>query len=414
MAPHDHRPHSPRYHLVYMYIITLNLREFRNLRAVDMALSPGITLLYGPNAAGKTSVLESLFYLATTRSPRTRLDRELVRWEAQPEAGVDPFARLLADVQRAHDRVRLEVIVQRPTSDTPTQPNTTSRKIVRINRKQARALDLIGQLRVVLFTPADLTLIEGPPAERRRYIDITLSQIVPPYVRSLSHYNKLVQQRNSMLRAWRDQRRPLRAVETELAYWDERLSASGGVILAERLRAVAELNTLVAPIFNDIVGEPRPFEIIYQPSFEIPTSETAALPDATTLTHAMLGYLRALRRDELNRGQTLIGPHRDDMLFRAAGINLGIYGSRGQQRSAALALKLAEAAWMEQRSGDTPVLLLDDVLSELDMQRRNHVLQVINRPHQQTLITATDLGYFDSAFLSSAECLRVEAGQVYQ
>ncbi len=406
-----------------MHVTTLNLREFRNLCHIDLSLSPGITLLYGPNAAGKTSLLESLFYLATTRSPRTRFDRELVRWEAQPEAGVDPFARLLADVQRATDQIRLEVIVQRPTSEHTTTPNTSSRKIVRINRKQSRAIDLIGQLRVVLFTPADLTLIEGPPAERRRYLDITLSQTNAAYVRNLSHYNKLVQQRNSMLRAWREQRRPLRAVETELAYWDEQLSTSGGAILAGRLRAVVELNTLVAPIFNDIVGETRPLEITYQPSFDMPadmsampasTGDTAAPPDAKTLAQAMLGHLRTLRRDELQRGQTLIGPHRDDLLFRAAGINLGTYGSRGQQRSAALALKLAEAAWMERCSGDTPVLLLDDVLSELDMQRRAHVLQVINRPDQQTLITATDLGNFDSAFLQSAECLRVEGGQVYR
>lgn len=403
-----------------MYISNLRLQNFRNYRQGDLPLSSGITLLYGPNAAGKTSLLESLFYLATTRSPRVGADRELVRWGTRAEAGAPPFARLLAEVQRATSTVQLEVIIQWKstdgTRDDVPAPETTStgttQKIIRINRRPARALDLVGQLRVVLFTPADLVLVEGPPGARRRYLDITLSQLDPHYVRTLSHYQKMVQQRNSLLRAWREQRRPRRAIDAELGYWDNEIAANGAYILAERLRAIADLNQQVGPLFRRIAGGEEPLEIQYQPSFE-PGSAQANPHDVGGIASQMTDSLHRLRNDELARGQTLIGPHRDDLLFTVGPVNLGVYGSRGQQRSVALALKLGEADFMQARSGERPVLLLDDLLSELDMQRRGHVLQTIKRPDQQTLLTATDLSHFDAAFLQQAHCLRVEDGSLY-
>jgi DNA replication and repair protein RecF len=396
-----------------MHVTNLSLYDFRNYQHLNQALSPGITLLYGPNASGKTSLLEALYYLATLRSPRTGTDRELVRWEARGEAGTLPFARLVADVQQHSGKKQLEIIIQlqgveMELPNQQTHPQGITRKLVRINRKNTRALDLIGQLRVVLFTPADLALVNGPPAERRRYLDITLSQLEPHYVRTLSRYNKLVQQRNSLLRAWRERRRPLRAVDDELGYWDQELAAAGGYLLAERLRAVDDLNAIIGPLFCDITGTSQPLVIHYQASFE---TESASSSD--DLAQQMAASLRSLRRDELGRGQTLLGPHRDNLLFTAASVNLGIYGSRGQQRSVALALKLAEASLMHQRSGETPILLLDDLLSELDTQRRAHLLRVIARPDQQTLLSATDLGQFDAEFLQHTTCLRIDNGHTY-
>ncbi|HEX5692032.1 MAG TPA: AAA family ATPase, partial [Roseiflexaceae bacterium] len=188
-----------------MHVSHLTLRDFRNYDRLELKLDPGTTLFYGPNAAGKTTILEALFYLATTRSPRAGADRELVRWDAQGDIGVPPFARLVCDVQRNDGKVRLEVVVQRRTDDDG-QLIGTSVKTVRVDRKAVRALDLVGNLRVVLFTPADLALITGGPAERRRYLDVTLSQLDGRYVRTLSHYQKVVQQRNSLLRAWRERR----------------------------------------------------------------------------------------------------------------------------------------------------------------------------------------------------------------
>jgi DNA replication and repair protein RecF len=391
-----------------MHVTSLSLRDFRNYERLDLKLEPGITLFYGPNAAGKTTILEALFYLATTRSPRAGTARELVRWEAQGDIGVPPFARLVCEVRRNDGPVRLEVIVQRRTDDDG-QLVGASTTTVRVDRKAVRALDLVGNLGVVLFTPADLTLVTGAPSERRRYLDVTLSQLDGRYVRTLSHYNKVVQQRNSLLRSWREGRRPLRAVNDELGFWNRELALSGSYVLRERLRAVADLNVLIAQIFREITSGDHPLVATYQST--IPNI-TADMSDRL-IGEAFEAHLERMRDDEIGRGQTLVGPHRDDLLLTVNTISIGTFGSRGQQRAVTLALKLGEAELMRQRTGDAPVLLLDDLLSELDAERRLHLLQVILRPDQQTLLTATGLGEFDAAFLERARTIRVESAQLY-
>ena len=392
-----------------MHVTQLNLSDFRNYNRLDLKLDPGMTLFYGPNAAGKTSILEALFYIATTRSPRAGADREIVRWDAQGDIGVTPFARLVCDVQRRDGSVRLEVVVQR-RADDEGQLTNTSIKTVRVDRKAVRALDLVGNLRVVLFTPADLVLVTGGPAERRRYLDITLSQLDGRYVRTLSHYNKIVQQRNSLLRSWREGRRSYRASDDELGFWDRELTMAGAYVLRERLLAVAELNGLIDPIFRQISAGENPLIATYQGSVPLDGVE---IGDERAIEKAFAAHLQRLRDDEIGRGQTLAGPHRDDVLLNVNNISIGTYGSRGQQRAATLALKLGEAELMRQRSGEAPVLLLDDLLSELDAERRMHVLEVILRPDQQTLITATGTSDFDTAFLEKARKVRVEQGKLY-
>jgi DNA replication and repair protein RecF len=396
-----------------MHVTHLSLRDFRNYERADLALDPATTLFYGPNAAGKTTILEALYFLATTRSPRAGADREVVRFGAQGDIGVPPFARLVADVTRADGPVRLEVVVQRRTDDETPEGMPPSRgasvKTVRVDRRAVRAMDLVGNLRVVLFTPADVELVTGPPAERRRYLDITLSQLDGRYVRTLSHYQKVVQQRNSLLRSWRESRRIPHNADDELAFWDRELAASGAYVLRERLRAVRELNALAGPIYCAVSAGTTPLHTRYQSS--VPDADESH--DERQVEQVFVARLAATRDEEIGRGQTLIGPHRDDLLLGVGEVSVGTYGSRGQQRSAMLALKLGEAELMHQRSGDAPVLLLDDLLSELDAERRAHLLAAINRPDQQTLVTATGTQDFDAAFLARAKKLRVEGGRLY-
>lgn len=391
-----------------MRVTHLSLRDFRNYERLELALEPGITLFYGPNAAGKTTVLEALFYVATTRSPRAGADRELVRFEAQGDIGVPPFARLVCEVQRSDVAVRLEVVVQR-RADDEGQLTGTSVKTVRVDRKAVRALDLIGMLRVVLFTPADIALVTGAPSERRRYLDVTLSQLDGRYVRTLAHYNKVLQQRNSLLRSWREGRRPMRDADEELAFWDRELGVSAAYVLAERLKAVHDLQHLVGPIWHEITGQARQMALHYQSSVPGITHTS----DLRAIERAVHSRLTQMRDDEIGRGQTVVGPHRDDLLVTVDTQSVGVYGSRGQQRSATLALKLGEAALMRNRAGDAPVLLLDDILSELDADHRSHLLRQIAQPGQQTLITATGLEGFDHEFLRTARRIRVEDARVY-
>src|SRR6266545_3629716 len=272
-----------------MHVTHLTLRDFRNYDRLELKLEIGTTLFYGPNAAGKTTILEALFYLATTRSPRAGADRELVRWDAEGDIGTPPFARLLCDVRRGDGKVRLEVIVQRRADDGSGGAGSggASPPATGASLKTVRALDLVGNLRVVLFTPADLALVTGAPSERRRYLDVTLSQLDGRYVRTLSHYQKGVQQRNSLLRAWRERRRPLRAADDELAFWDRELALSGAYVLRERLAAVAELNGLVGPIFCQVTAAAHPLVATYQSS----VAGFGAQHDERAIEQAFLAHL---------------------------------------------------------------------------------------------------------------------------
>jgi DNA replication and repair protein RecF len=226
------------------------------------------------------------------------------------------------------------------------------------------------------------------------------------YVRALAEYNKSVLQRNALLRSWREGRRPRTdEARRQVLFWDKQLATNGAYIIAERQAAIQQLGALGAPIHRDIAGVPQTLLISYVATVTGPAERTA-------LQQAFSDELERGLRDEMERGQTLIGPHRDDVICSLDEVDIGVYGSRGQQRSLTVALKLAEAELMRTRTGDAPVLLLDDILSELDAARRAHLLQFIDRPDQQTLMTAADLADFDPSFLTQINRVRVEHGRV--
>lgn len=346
-------------------------------------------VLLGGNAQGKSNLLEAIYLLATTKSPRTASDVELINWSALREE--HPVARLEVQAQRATGSLRVEIALRGKIVAAEAGANYVQKRI-RINGVDRRAMDLIGLINVVLFSPRDIDLVDGEPALRRRYLDITNSQVDHRYLRALQRYHRVLQQRNHLLRLIVEHR----ARPEELDFWDRELVAAGSYLIALRQDTVAALDELARPIHDQLTGGKERLNMIYQSSVD---------------TEAFQEALSAARDKEVAQGMTLIGPHRDDLRFLVNERDMNIYGSRGQNRTIALSLKLAEAKFIAARAGDSPVLLLDDVLSELDAQRRHHLLQAA-LGYQQVVITASDVDRFEPAFLARAAKFEVRSGMI--
>lgn len=406
-----------------MWIRHLTLTNFRNYRRQELTLSQGPALLLGDNAQGKSNLLEAVFLLATTRSERAQTDGELIHWDVLSEP--QPVARVRAQVERRAGPLQLEVIVAGrprgaeaarvsrqagPDAGAPSGPPSGGERLpaskrLRVNGVARRQIDMVGQLTAVLFSSDDLELIGGAPAARRRYLDVTLSQLDPTYLRALQRYGKVVGQRNALLRRIQEGE----ANPDELTFWDEELVREGAVLVGYRAEAVAALAEHARDAHLSVSGGQEELVVSYQPRLE--GWEGARAGDgleemAATLREA----LSAGRRRDIGAGVTLTGPHRDDLAFTLDGASSS-FASRGQQRTAALSLRLAEARFLAGRRGDLPVVLLDDVLSELDEGRRRAVLESLGE-WDQLLITSTDADRFGEGLPQSTAVLRVVGGQI--
>ena len=397
-----------------MYLDRLTLGNVRTFRNLDLSLEPGSSVVSGPNASGKTNLLEAITLLATARSSRARADVELISREALRDDPL-PAARLAAEVSTASGTVGVELAVTvREAAAADGRPPATGRRF-RVNGVARRASDLIGQLRVVPFSADDLQIIAGSPGQRRRYLDITISQLDVRYVRALQRYQRVLTQRNGLLR--RLQERRGRGVD-ELEFWDGELAAAGGVILAGRAAALAALAAGAAERWEQLAPSSPPLEVRYQP--RLPPEQAEALPaagpggpeDATGAAQAALHEtLLARRGDDIAAGMTRSGPHRDDVQFAIGEGEAGAFASRGEQRTLALALRLAEVALSHERTGDPPLLLLDDILSELDAARRERVLAAAYGV-DQVLITTPDPDRPGAGELPDARRYRIENGEL--
>src|SRR3954451_13954802 len=460
-----------------MFCSRLTLDEFRNYRRLEMELSPGVSVLQGDNASGKTSLLEAGYLLATTRSPRAGSDLELINFAAPNDLGSPPFARITAHVERTRGPLAVEILVIRDEgAEGPggLLSSAQARKRIKVNGVPRRALDLVGQLNVVLFTPQEVDLVTGPPSMRRRYMDVTISQMDNRYVSLLSQYMKVLAQRTSLIKGIREQGRNPNSpsVAEELAYWDDELVKHGSYVVLRREVFAARLSSRAEAIHHLLAGteaangkgkgeetrtmlrERRPTaELLFNVSSQstvAPEARKTLLPDllsqieaeesladlneeeytAAADTLALRGriphvdahtrriseefkrQLEEMRTQEVRRGVSVLGPHRDDLLFQLGELPLSAYGSRGQQRTAVLALKLAEVDLMTAETGDTPVLLLDDIMSELDARRRGYLLNTLAGQDYQALITSADLAGFDAAFLEKSTLLEVTHGEI--
>ncbi len=332
-----------------MYIEELLLEDFRNYKKQEIILDKGINIFTGDNAQGKTNILEAMYLCATARSHRTHKEKEIIRW----------------DQEKAHIYLKIK---KRVVDDTIDFYLTQKAKAAYLNKLPILRLgELFGCLNVVMFSPEDLQLIKSSPKERRRFIDIELCQLDKLYYYALRQYHKVLKQRNLVLRQC--------ALQKELSLldiWDMQLEEYGQTLIKKREEFIYELDKMASDIHFDISGGKERLEIIYMPS---------------TKADEYHQKLHKVREKDIMSQSTSIGPHRDDINFMINGMDVKVYGSQGQQRTVVLSLKLAELMIMEKNIGDSPILLLDDVLSELDDRRQRDLFNYTK--NIQTLITCT-------------------------
>jgi DNA replication and repair protein RecF len=398
-----------------MQIEHLSLTNFRNYARLEISLPDQPILLHGANAQGKTSLLESIYYLATSKSPYTTSDRQLIHWRTENDPL--PYARLVTEISTQRDPyTRLEVTLM---LETGPDGAARFRKVIRQNGVDKRVMDVVGLINVVLFVPQDLSLVDGAPTDRRRFMNTTLAQVDRAYFEALDKYDKILPQRNALLRRIAERR----ARSDELSVWDTQLVESGSVIIAGRQRFLRELELEAQRAHGDLTGSREILTLRYQPSLA-PTAEGKG-----QLSFSILGLdlhreltpeqiapqfadqLRQEQTEAIQRGVTLSGPHRDELRLMINNRDAGLYGSRGQARTVVMALKLAELEWMRSRIGEWPILLLDEVVAELDSSRRAYLLDRIDGK-TQTLLTTTELDIFTPAFLQRAAIWKVEDGQI--
>jgi DNA replication and repair protein RecF len=397
-----------------MYLTHLSLTNFRAFARLDLEMPRRVVLLVGDNAQGKTSLLEAIYFLATFTSFHAHSDRQLINFLAAREDLA--VTRLVADYQRGPTAHHLEA---RLILDSSGGGGSRLRKEILLDGVKRGLTEVIGHFNAVIFLPQMSRIIEGGPEERRRYLNLALSQTVPGYAQALSEYSQTLTQRNALLKMLNERG----GDSSQLEYWDQMLGQRAAKIILARIHAVQELERLAAHIHQDLTRSSEVLRLDYQPAYE-PLEKPAgqfALPistpiDRTGITHdqiyqGFLTRLAALRGEEIARGVTTIGPHRDELRFLANGMDLGDFGSRGQVRTALLSLKLAEVQWMKQRTGQAPVLLLDEIMAELDLHRRADLLTALAES-EQAVLTTTDLHLFDPAFAENAAVWRVQAGSV--
>lgn len=397
-----------------MYLKHLSLTNFRSLTRLDVELPRRVVLLVGENAQGKTSVLEAIYFLAAFTSFQTHVDRQIVNFhEAKNPVAV---TRLVADYQRGKTKHRLEArLILEPTGVNGQR----LRKEVLLNGVKKHVSDIMGHFNAVIFVPQMSQIIEGGPDERRRYLNLALAQTVPAYARALSEYNQALTQRNALLKTLSEGAGDAH----QLQVWDEMLVRLGAQIILWRIQAVQEIERFASRIHHELTRGSEVLRLAYEPAYDplpkprmqmglkLDTPIDRSSLELDEIQNGFLARLKTLRSEEIARGVTTIGPHRDDLRFIINKADVSDYGSRGQMRTTLLALKLAEVEWMKDRTGEWPVILLDEVMAELDAQRRADLLKYVNK-EQQVLFTTTDAHSFAPEFIEQAEVWDVRGGVV--
>ncbi|MDA1258882.1 MAG: DNA replication and repair protein RecF [Chloroflexi bacterium] len=400
------RPETPA-----IRITKLSLSNFRNYSECALELEPGMTVFQGPNGHGKSNLMEAVYMVAIAKSPRSSSDRELLGWDVVQNGGHVQVAGVARDDElTVQAQIDFDVIPRTPEPGSGgMRPAPSVRKELRVNGIQRSAAEFVGAVNVVAFSADDIELVSGAPSVRRRYLDILISQSDPPYLKMIQRYGRVVNQRNHLLRQMREGR----VGADELEFWNDRLVEEGAAIIELRARAVGGLSEEAAPRHLALSGGRERLGAKYRPRIT-PNAEDGPdqIPASTSeLASMMRDSLEKARTREIGQGATVIGPHRDEIILTLNNEEAGAYSSRGQARTIALALRLAEGAFVTAATGRTPILALDDVLSELDEARRRLVLESV-ASYEQVLITTTDYDRVEDSFLKGAARMKVESGQV--
>jgi DNA replication and repair protein RecF len=398
-----------------MFLTHLSLTNFRNFARLDTEVPRGQIVLVGENAQGKTSLLEAIYFLATLTSFHASQDRQLINFIAAREPL--SVARLVASFLRGGHPHRMEVrLIQEANGFNHT---AQFRKEILLDGVKLKVHEAVGHFNAVLFLPQMVRIIDGAPDERRRFLNLALSQVIPRYGESLTNYTQALSQRNALLK----QLGKFGGDASQLEFWDEQLSLHGAQLIHARILAIKEMGRLAAQSHKRLTRGGGILRFSYQPAFDpLPKPvgqyslpiEASVDRSVLSLEQIRLGLesgLVAQHSEDIARGLTTLGPHRDELRFLENGIDLGIYGSRGQVRTAILALKLAEATWMQNRTGHLPVLLFDEALAELDPLRRADLLAHLAQS-DQSLMTTTDLDLFAPEFVERATLWQISGGRL--
>jgi DNA replication and repair protein RecF len=363
---------------------SLILRNFRNYTSLQIDWSYGVNIICGLNAQGKSNLLEAVSYLSTGSSFRSGKDEELIRWGQQ-------FFYIQGTVLKNNIEYNLSVGYTR-----------AGRKVAKVNGNQRKKLsDFIGILNTVIFSPEDLDIVKSNPARRRKYLDGEMIQLFPSYLHLIWQYQKIIFQRNNLLKEINGRKNK----ESLLAIWDEQLVDIGSKIIKKRMEVLKKLSPLARLMHRKITGGAEDLEIVY---VGLEKDDVLKSADLNCLKDLFFEKLEKVRKEEISRGVTIVGPHRDDFKLIINNNDVKKYGSQGQQRTTALSLKMAELELMKSETSEYPVLLLDDVMSELDESRREHLLQIIGNK-VQTFITATDADY---NFSGNQQKIKISQGKI--
>lgn len=366
-----------------MYIQNLILSSYRNYERLDLQFENKVNVIIGENAQGKTNLMEAIYVLAMAKSHRTSNDKELIRWD-------EDYAKIEGRVIKKNGSVPIQLVISKKG------------KKGKVNHiEQQKLSQYVGAVNTIMFAPEDLNLVKGSPQVRRRFLDMEIGQVSPVYLHDLSLYQKILSQRNHFLKQLQTRKQ---TDQTMLDVLTEQLTEFAAKVVMKRLQFVDQLEKWAQPIHSGISRGLEELTLKYHTSLHVSDS-----PDLSKMINSYQETFSKLRDKEIERGVSLSGPHRDDVLFYVNGRDVQTYGSQGQQRTTALSLKLAEIDLIQEEIGEYPILLLDDVLSELDDYRQSHLLHTI-QGRVQTFVTTTSVDGIDHKTLNEAEIFRVENG----